>query len=173
MAMGADQVVGRGPGARKRDGGRAPGRARSLRATDPLAVVPLVAAPFGVGRSGVAPAGVRKRDCACGAGGGEADGGAAGGGSAGVGHGDRGFGRRVRRRRGVVVLLDVQDLVELALHGLLDLLDLAHGATDLAPDLGQPLGPEDEQSHEQDDQDLGRADLGHQAPFPVRRSLLG
>jgi hypothetical protein len=62
-----------------------------------------------------------------------------------------------------VGILEVQDLVELAPHRVLEPAQLAHPLADLTADLGQAVRAEDEQRHHQDHEDLGRADLGHGA----------
>ena len=39
-----------------------------------------------------------------------------------------------------------------------------------APDLGQPLGPEEQQDDQQDEHDFGEAEIGHRAPLEKRPS---
>src|SRR4029079_10542458 len=92
-----------------------------------------------------------------------------GGGGAGPGGGVGGGGRRRRGRRhghrGVggrlVVLVVVEDVVDLVADGVLDLAQLPEPTTHLTADLGKTLRAEDQQRHDEDDEDLGRAELGH------------
>src|SRR5436305_15330341 len=47
----------------------------------------------------------------------------------------------------------------------LDPAELPHAPPDLTPDLGELVGPEHQERHHEDHEDLGGAERGHLAPF--------